>query len=309
MGAPRDVAGIRVHCLPSTVSVALALASPADAATSPPARPSPAVAALPDTGLAPLKRGGFAGAVAPASTLPSEGVDPLRAGASARYPAPPTPSLPTAGAAPLDGSHAGAAPSTSIESPFRVGPATTVDRPDPRKLRVVRIDLLVGPVWRIRPTEALFLASVEAGRLRGFSGLFNVGMILAPDRDFVGVHDFPIGAGFVARRPLGRPSLSGSVGLSAGILVHRATTNLGVVHRVDPDLQLPLKFAWTAGSVGLSLAVLQGFSVRERAYYRRGVEVWQRIAYRVGFAIGLHFEIGAGRAQSRRAARREREMP
>ncbi|WAS90622.1 hypothetical protein [Nannocystis punicea] len=159
-------------------------------------------------------------------------------------------------------------------------------------------------MWRIRTTEALVLFNLEAGRLQGFSGTFHAGMFVAPDRDVVGVNDFPIGAGFVARRRLGRDSLWGSVGLTGGILVHRAATDLGLVHRVDPDFQVPLKFAWNAGRVGLSVALLQGFSVRTRTYERRGVEVWKRIPYRIGLAIGLHFDVGVGRARPRRSPTR-----
>ncbi|MBZ5711777.1 hypothetical protein [Nannocystis pusilla] len=156
-------------------------------------------------------------------------------------------------------------------------------------------------MWRIRTTESMVLASLEAGRLQGFSGTFHVGMIVAPDRQIIGANDFPIGGGFVARRRLGQRSLYGSVGLTAGLLVHRADTDLGVVRRVDPDFQLPLKFAWTAGRVGLTVALLQGFSVRTRTYERRGVEVWKRIPYRIGLAIGLHFDVGVGRARPRRS--------
>ncbi|MBA3545936.1 MAG: hypothetical protein H0T76_05610 [Nannocystis sp.] len=174
---------------------------------------------------------------------------------------------------------------------------------------MVRLELLVGPVWRIRTAEALILASVEVGRLQGFSGTFHAGVFVAPDRNFVGVNDFPIGGGFVARRRLGKGSLFGSVGLTAGILVHRAATDLGIIHRVDPDFQLPLRFGWTAGQVGLSLALLQGFSVRTRTYSSRGVEVWERIPYRVGFAVGLHFDVGVGPAKPRRSARDRRGMP
>jgi hypothetical protein len=329
-----EIAGARVLCLPSIVSVTLALGSPpADAVTPTPAgarvdvarplaapapsRPLTATAGLPTDGAAPLTTTLRAGPEL--ASDPPRVLAPLRAGGSAGRVAPET-GLPRSGVAPLDTpagdvadpwAPAGTTPATRrprVAAPFGTGPALKLDPPDPRRLHVLRIELLTGPVWRIRTTETQLITSLEAGRLQGFSGTFHLGVIVAPDREAVSVSDFPIGAGFVARRLLGRRSLSGSVGLTAGVLVHRAVTDFGLLHRVDPDFQLPLRFAWTVGPVGLSLAILQGFSARERAYYRRGVEVWQRIAYRVGVAIGLHFEIGVGGAGSRRAARR-RQTP
>lgn len=185
-------------------------------------------------------------------------------------------------------------------APLGEGPPPPPE-PDPRELRVVRPKLVVGMLWRIERAEPLVLASVEFGRLQGLSGSFHTGVIVAPDRDFVSVIDVPIGAGFVARRPLGNRSVFGSVGLSAGMLVHRAGTNLGVVHRLDPDLQLPLELAWTPGRVGMSIVVLQGLSLRGRTYERRGAVVWERIPYRVGLAIGLHFDVGVGPPKRRGA--------
>lgn len=312
-------------CLPSIASVVLALGPPAaNEGTTPelppggaaPLRapiqsppPARASAWLPGTGVAPLSKGATVRAQAPPSALPAGGAAPLRAPVSGGHAAPAP--LPAHGVTPLDvhpaatGRRAevsdpwatGRAP--TIAAPFGSGPSLAPERPDPRTLRVVRIELLAGPVWRIKTTETLVLASVEAGRLHGFSGTFHVGMFVAPDRGFVAANDFPIGGGFVARRRLGERSLFASVGLSAGILVHRAATDLGVVHRVDPDFQLPLRFGWTAGRVGFSVALLQGFSVRTRTYSRRGIEVWKRIPYRIGIAVGLHFDIGAGQAKPR----------
>lgn len=300
---------------------------------------APGSAHLPAHGVAPLSDSARARSPALASSVPEGGAAPLRANISERESA--TGWLPGFGVAPLNmrlGAPGGGAdprasvPAGTIVAPFGRGPSRvpgrpdsrasapigspasgepslTPDLPDPRALRVVRLELLVGPVWRIRTAETLLLASLEVGRLQGFSGTFHAGMFVAPDREFVGVNDFPIGAGFVARRRLGQRSLFGSVGLTAGILVHRAATDLGVIHRVDPDFQLPLRFGWTAGRVGLSVALLQGFSVRTRSYSRRGVEVWERIPYRIGFAVGLHFDAGVGPAKPRRSAHYRRQMP
>ncbi|WP_143825711.1 hypothetical protein [Nannocystis exedens] len=235
--------------------------------------------------------------------MPADGVAPL-AGTLAAPDAAPS-SLPTDGLTPLERGTRPPVGSATPLAPFGSGPALPPTAPtDPRTLRAVRIDLLAGPVWRSRTTDAQVLVNLEAGRLQGFSGTFHVGVVVAPDRGIVDAIDLPIGAGFVARRRLGRRSVYGSVGLTAGLLVHRAATDLGLVHRVDPDFQLPLKFAWSAGRVGFSLALLQGFSVRTRTYERRGVEVWKRIPYRIGFAVGLHFDIGVGRAKPRRARSR-----
>lgn len=312
-------------CLPSIASVVLALGSPApapgdDVAERADGRP-PAVR-LPADGAAPLAWQ----PPRPPAPLPTDGVAPLGKG----VPRPPLPPhVPPDGVAPLN-VHTPARPPAAwmpfyvaplnvrarasdgrpqVFAPFGAGPTVPSERRDPRTETAIRIDLLVGPIWRIRPVETLILATLEAGRRQGISGAFHVGMITAPDREFIGAHDFPIGAGFVARRRFGERSLYGSVGLSAGLLVHRAATDNGIVHRVDPDLQLPLKFAWTAGRVGLSVVLLQGFSFRTRTYERRGTEVWKRIPYRIGFAVGLHFDIGVGRAKPRPADRRRRETP
>jgi hypothetical protein len=165
--------------------------------------------------------------------------------------------------------------------------------------RIVRVDAVAGPVWRLRQVDALVTTSVEFGRLHGFSGSFHTSFIVAADRaerEAVRAIDVPIGIGGVARARMRRAPLDASIGVTAGLLVHRAATERGVVHRVDPDFRLPIRFAWTIATVGLSLVVEQGYSVRNRHYERRGVEVWARHAYRVGFALGLHSDIMAGRA-------------
>lgn len=196
-----------------------------------------------------------------------------------------------------------------IAVPFKPGPPLTPPPPDPRQQRIVRIELLVGPMWRIKQAEAMVMLGLEYGRLHGFYGTFHAGMFVAPDRDFVGVNDFPIGGGFNYRHRFGQRSLYASVGATIGLLVHRANTDIGIVHRVDPDFQVPLRLGWSVGPVGLSVALLQGFSVRTRSYTRRGNAVWERIPYRIGFAVGLHFDIGVGRAKPRPAAPRRRETP
>lgn len=209
-------------------------------------------------------------------------------------------------AAPADATVAFAsAPEPSRADP--PGPATPPA--DPRTQRLLRVDLVTGAVWRIRQGDTWIASSVELGREHGLSGSFHVGMLLARDRNVIGVLDFPIGAGVVQRWRLGARDLYLSVGLTAGILVHRADTDLGLLHRVDPDFRVPLRFAWTAWKVGVSVVLEQGYSVRSRTYERRGVEVWSRIPYRVGFAVGLHFDAGIGQARPRRTSRRSGEVP
>lgn len=285
--------------------VALALASPAEsdavvaepAATSAPADTAPLDAPddappssadrLPNRGLAPLSNPGLTESSPP---RPSDAMyAPLRVSGE----------TPTA-------------TSTDVAAPLArpdIPPPEPPKRRVPAWIEIVRVDVLVGPVWRIRTTEVMSLASVEVGRQRGFSAMVQGGIIVAPDRDIVGVLDFPIGAGFVYRHRFGQRSLYGSVGLTAGLLIHRAATERGLLHRVDPDLQLPLRFAWTVGKVGLSVALLQGFSTRSRTYDRRGIEVWKRIPYRVGFAIGIHFDVGVGRTSKRRSKRAAKGPP
>lgn len=304
---------MHVLCLRPIASVALVLGSPAAPPTSAAAETSAATTAAPTavpTATPPVRTA----PLPPPAPLPTHGVAPLRW--QSVSPTPASPDAPRTVASPLSSRTATHDPPLApldavrdadtrhspVVTPLGPGPTLTPEKLDPRKLRAYRIDLLVGPVWRIRPPEVLALANFEAGRLQGFSGTFHTGIIVAPDRDAVSVLDFPIGAGFVYRRRFGERPLYGSVGLTAGILVHRALTERGVIHRVDPDFQLPLKFAWTVGSVGLSVALLQGFSVRPRTYSRRGIELWHRIPYRIGFAIGIHFAIGDRRAKPRRSA-------
>jgi hypothetical protein len=333
---------VHVLCLPIIASVVLALGSPAPAdeaahadgisAELPsdvavPLRapvhspPPPDVARLPVDGAAPLAW--TSDSPTRASSLPNSAPEPLRVHVPPRPPATPVGWVPVT-VAPLS-RHGGVAvdPFTGegaqsrnlratdsrIAVPFKPGPSLTPPPPDPRKQRIVRLELLVGPVWRIKQAEAVVMVGLEYGRLHGFSGTLHGGMFVAPDRDFVGVNDFPIGGGFNYRHRFGQRSLYGSVGVTAGILVHRASTDIGIVHRVDPDFQVPLRFGWTVGPVGLSVALLQGFSVRTRSYTRRGNTVWERIPYRIGFAVGLHFDIGVGRAKPRPSAPRRRETP
>ncbi|MCB9750966.1 MAG: hypothetical protein H6713_13340 [Myxococcales bacterium] len=223
------------------------------------------------------------------------------------------PALPPAGATPLDnapGDTSGPWP----EDPWPSEP--TQDKPKrrrrtpkpppelpPRTSNMVRADILMGMVWRTRTTEPVITVGVGYGRLQGFSGTFHTSIIIAPDRDFVRVIDVPIGLGAVLRGRLKNQSVFGSVGLSAGILVHRSVTPDDVIHRVDPDFRLPIRFAWTARRVGLSVALVQGYNVRNRRYERRGVPVWERSAYRIGVLLGLHFDIITARSGSRRAKR------
>lgn len=291
-----------MSCLPAIALVlVLGPAAPLPEGSAAPLRAGPRVegsaGALEVRGVAPLN-----GLRSPASAgaLEIRGVAPLNGPAYAegdgavRVRAFAPLSAPVRGLAPADPGVA------AVATPF--GPGGPVpERPelDPRKLYVVRIEVLVGPVWRIRPGELMSVVGIEAGRVQGFSGAFHAGLLVAPDRDVVDVIDAPIGAGFVYRHRLGNSQLNASAGLSAGLLVHRAGTDRGVIHRVDPDFQLPLRLAWTVGEVGFSFVVLQGFNFRSRTYDRRGAEVWHRIPYRVGFAVGIHFDIGFARKQRR----------
>lgn len=322
------VAGLSVPGLLTLTSVVLALASPAGgtapgASAATPPDPTAAATATPSPGPGPVP-----GEISPPTTSrgsagpPARALSPLSPDALDRPDgARPEPSsqpwLPIYTAplnvrprAPADPScdtpPCAAAGPTGPVAPFGRGPRLAPDRPDPRTLRAVRIELLVGTVWRSRTTEPLILASVEAGRLQGLSGAFHLGVIVAPDRDTIAATDIPIGGGFVARRRFGERPIYGSVGVSAGLLIHHASTDLGVVRRVDPDLQVPLRFAWTPGRVGLSLALVQGYSFRSRTYERRGIEVWSRIPYRIGLTLGLHFDVGVRPAKPARAATRRR---
>ncbi len=290
-------------CLCSIASVLL-LAAPADLGPTAPAGPPVGAANPLDDADAPppaSTRGSSPRAFAPLDPGAARPPAPDSAAASAPLGAPPGSDLapPHDVAAPLAGADA-------RDAAARTAPDATPATDVPRRIEMVRVELLVGPVWRIRTTEVMALAGLEFGRLRGFSGAVQGGIIVAPDRDAVSVFDFPLGAGFVYRHRFGQRSLYGSVGLTAGLLFHRAATERGVVHRVDPDLQLPLRFAWTARKVGFSFALIQGFSARSRTYERRGVEVWHRIPYRIGFAVGIHFDVKVRRPGSRRADREPR---
>ncbi|MEZ4380603.1 MAG: hypothetical protein R3A79_04615 [Nannocystaceae bacterium] len=213
--------------------------------------------------------------------------------------------LPKSGAAPLDRRDPAAADFPELRVPFGAGPELPpAPRPAPRELRLLRLDLMTGPVWRLESTEPTVQGSVEFGRAQGLSAGLFASVIVAPERQFVGVLDAPVGVGPVLRGRLRERSIYGSVGLSAGVMIHRARIDSGVIHRVDPDLQLPLKVAFTAQNVGFTLAVLNGFSFRGRTYERRGVTVWSRFPYRVGVALGVHFDVEAGAARTRSGDRR-----
>ncbi|MCA9653365.1 MAG: hypothetical protein H6712_32970 [Myxococcales bacterium] len=185
--------------------------------------------------------------------------------------------------------------------PLGTGPKVVSPEPvDPAVARMIRLDYLLGVAWRIEPVDVAMITSIEYGQMKGFSGSFHTGMLLSPDRNIVRVVDVPIGLGAVYRHRFGGRPLYASVGLTAGILVHRAGTDLGVIRRVDPDLRAPLRLAWTVERVGMSLALVPAFSFRERTYERRGAEVWKHHSVRVGLVFGLHWDLVVGRANRRR---------
>ncbi len=216
--------------------------------------------------------------------------------------------LPVDGQAPLDEGRAVDATKPVPETkPFGQGPAhAREDPPNPRTTLMTRLDFLVGPVWRVRRVDTLVSTSLEVGQMSGFSGTFHLEVIPATQRFVVRALDVPLGFGAVARGRLPGKPLYGSVGLTAGILIHRAETDGRVLHRVDPDFRLPIRFAWTIASLGMSVAVVQGYSVRNRNYESRGGIVWARHAYRVGLQVGLHWDKVVGTGKARRAGTRKR---
>lgn len=164
--------------------------------------------------------------------------------------------------------------------------------PVPRHAHIVRASLAFGPAWRIREVDPLLTAGVEYGRAHGFSGVFHASLIPRERRRpsaVPAVTEATMGVGAVVRGRLKRP-LDGSIGLTAGIRIHRAATDIGVMHRVDPDFTLPIQGAWTIRGIGLHVAVVPGYSVRARAYESRGEVVWRRSAFRVGLLFGLHWD-------------------
>ncbi len=234
---------------------------------------------------------------------------PFEPGSDVKRPLTSPSRLPNRGVAPLSGR--GAEPPTDgttptlVEQPLGDGPPIQeADGTPPKNTPMVRVDLRVGPVWRIEEADTLIHTGVEFGRMQGFSASFHTAMIVASDRTFVQAFDFPIGVGALAQGRLANRLMYGSVGLTAGILVHRASTEQGVVHRVDPDLRVPLRLAWTLAGIGISFAVVPAYSVRERSYERRGAIVWNRHSFRVGFQVGLHWDRTVGPTHERRKPRR-----
>lgn len=238
---------------------------------------------LPVDGVEPLGRGSRGQGLGSGSGLPIDGVAPLEEPGGSALSSEGS-ALPSEGVAPL--------PSVPVVPPRPLDPSATT---------MARIDAMVGMVGRIRPVDAILSVGVEVGRMQGLSGSFHTELIVVTDRVGVEALDFPVGAGALWRAKLGQRPLFGSVGLTAGILVHRARTDQGVIRRVDPDFRLPLRMAWTAGrSVGVSVAFVPGYSVRERSYERRGARVWNRHSVRLGLVVGLHWDIVAGRTSVRR---------
>jgi hypothetical protein len=294
--------------------VVAGLVAPARGEPEPPPVEPPPEAASPLDGRSPPHRPATrrASPVRPrptATTLPPDGALPLD-GPSPGHRQPPTAPLPHEGVEPLEELPTTAGPAT-FELPLGMGPAPKpAQPPDPATIRLVRIDFMFGPVWRIRPVDVAFGTSVEFGRMHGFSGSFHTEMLLVTDRGLVRSFDFPIGVGVIARGQLrsrdkrrNRP-LYGSVGLTVGMLVHRAKVEDELIHRVDPDFRLPIRLAWTVAGIGASVAVVPGYSVRERVYERRGAEVLNRHSVRIGLMVGLHWDVTAGRAKARRYDRR-----
>lgn len=278
----------------------LALVARLVAPPSPEPEPS-SLATLPTDGIAPLGRPQTDRPGEPPSPLPPDGVGALESPSLAEQRPGPT-SLLHDGTEPLED-----LPATSSEppsTPLGLGPEPERPAPlDPKAVRLVRVDAMIGSVWRIREADASISTSVEYGQMHGFSGAFHAEMLVVSDRDFIRALDFPIGVGAIARGRLRKRALYGSIGLTAGVLVHRASRDEGVIRRVDPDFRVPIRLAWTVRRIGASLAFVTGYSVRERLYERRGAEVLARQAVRVGLMLGLHWDVTASRAPARRRDR------
>lgn len=287
---------------PPDAGPVLAAASPmTEEAAAPPAT-------LPTAGVAPLAREQADRAGEPPSKLMPDGVYALEGLSPGDQRSPPT-SLPFDGAEPLD--DLPATTSAAPAMPFGLGPTPQAPvPPDPKTVGLVRLDAMVGLVWRGRDVpepqtkvDTAISTSVEYGQMHGFSGVFHSEMIVVTERSFLSALDFPLGLGAIARGRLRNRQLYGSVGLTAGVLVHRASREEGVIRRVDPDFRLPIRLAWTARRIGASLAVVTAYSVRERLYERRGAAVLTRPAIRVGVMLGLHWDLTAGPVVGRRRDR------
>lgn len=189
------------------------------------------------------------------------------------------------------------------QTPLGTGPQEAApEPPDPRTLRMLRLSLLFGPTWRIQPVDTTATLGVEVGRMRGWSATFHTSMVPASQRGVVRALDVPIGAGALLRGKIRGKPLYGSVGATAGILVHRANSDeQGVQHNVDPDFRVPLQAAWTIANLGVTLALVPGYSVRTRSYERRGVQVWRRHSVRVGLLLGIHWDILLKKGRGRRS--------
>ena len=258
---------------------------------------------LPPGGVSPLESPAETGVAASTPGASPAGATPLEPGSNSVG----ATTKPAEGARPLDGPHppAGDPPASlpADATPFGVPPGPAPP-PDPRTTLLLRVDALVGPVWRIRPLDTMVATDVEFGREQGLSGSFSTSLLVVTDRAFVQSLDAPIGVGALWRSKWpGRP-LYASAGLSVGMLIHRAKIDGNVTHRVDPDFRLPLGLSWTIAGAGATLALVPGYSVRTRTYERRGSPVLQRDAVRIGLVLGLHWDFNVGRAESRRLFRR-----
>ncbi len=169
---------------------------------------------------------------------------------------------------------------------------------------IVRVSLRFGPMFRVRPIDALLSADATYGRVHGFSGLFHAGFVPPRSKDFVtervAVTEGSLGAGALLRGRHATKDLSASVGLTAGIRIHRAHFDDQTLHRVDPDLRLPLVGSWTIRKIGLNLALVQGYSFRTREYETRGNAAWRRNAYRIAVLLGLHLDLLTRRRDRKR---------
>ena len=169
--------------------------------------------------------------------------------------------------------------------------------PDRKTTWMVRWHFMFGPQWRIRDVDPVLATGVEYGKMHGLSGAAHLTFVpprraqLFEDDPEVAVTEGSLGVGLVLRGRTRNRQLYGSIGLLAGMRVHRAKTEDGLVHRLDPDLTLPIQGAWTIKTVGLSVALVQGYSFRSREYESRGEILWSRPAYRVGLLLGLHVDV------------------
>lgn len=162
--------------------------------------------------------------------------------------------------------------------------------PPPPNPMLLRTHAALGVQGGRQFAEPTVAAALSIGRWTGPVGELRGKIAPSSGADFRALDSF-VSAGMLARFAYGE-RIHAAFGITGGVLIHRFDhEDEATVVRVDPQATVPVRLSITTRSgFGLDLVLTQTYSIRDRRYIRDGNELWSRPAYRIGGAVGCHFD-------------------